>query len=83
MTIIINCVQGFTPRCSSIGGACTAMKIEWTSPIKFNEFYMMDPNFTTGLKFHKNISPGDHYFCGIVVPWTKFFRTKIPLTGTY
>ena len=24
---------------------------------------------------------GDHYFRGILVPRTKFFRTEIPLTG--
>ena len=37
-----------------------------------------DPNSTTGLKFHKNFCLGDRYFCGILIPWTKFFRTEIP-----
>ena len=46
-----------------------------------NEFYMADPNSITGLKFHKNFSPGGLYFCGILVPWTKFFRTEISQIG--
>ena len=60
---------------------CTAIK--WNIPLKsrVDAFYMADPNSTTGLKFYKNFCPGGPLFHGILVPWTNFFRTKIPLTG--
>ena len=44
---------------------------------------MTDPNSTTEPNFHKNFSLGGHYFRGILIPWTKFFRTKIPPTDHY
>ena len=31
-------------------------------------------------KFHPSLDPGEPYFCGILVPWTKIFRIGIPLT---
>ena len=41
-------------------------------------FCMADPNSMTGLIFHEKVGPGGPFFHGTLVPWTEFFRNKIP-----
>ena len=57
-----------------IGGACTAIKFEWNSTIKVNEFHMVDPNSITGLNFHQNLSPGRPLFLWNIGPLDQFFQ---------